>query len=103
MEEVVISILGGVASIEYQTDDVCVSIFDMDDYCSYLYKGEHICVVTDINDNGTVDIKTVGNILGKKDRRLFLDVPAKDLEYYVSDLLEYDTDFVDTDCYDEEL
>jgi len=83
MEEVVISVLGGVASIEFQTDDVNVAIIDTDNDETYLYKDEYICIVTNINTDGTVDIKTIGNISGKKDRRIFLSIPAHELEYYV--------------------
>jgi len=94
MEEVVISVLGGVASIEFQTDDVNVAIIDMDNDETYLYKDEYICVVTNINTDGTVDIKTIGNISGKKDRRIFMDVRAVDLEYYNLVLMDEDYDIL---------
>ena len=92
MEEVVISVLGGVASIEFQTDDVNVAIIDMDNDETYLYKDEYICIVTNINTDGTVDIKTIGNISGKMDRRIFMDVRAVDLEYFNLVLMDEDYD-----------
>ena len=96
MDKVVISVLGGVASIEFQTDGIDVSIFDMDSEETYLYKDEYVCIVTDINTDGTVNIKTIGNISGKKDRRIFLDIPSEELEYYNSscELDEYITEEV---------
>jgi hypothetical protein len=94
VEKVVISVLGGVASIEFQTDDVDVHIFDMDNEETYLYKNEYICIVTNINTDGTVDIKTIGNISGKRDRRLFMDVQAVDLEYFNLVLMDEDYDIL---------
>lgn len=94
MEKAVISVLGGVASIEFQTDGVDVHIFDMDNEETYLYKNEYICIVTNINTDGTVDIKTIGNISGKKDRRLFMDVQAVDLEYFNLVLMDEDYDIL---------
>ena len=92
MEKAVISVLGGVATIDYQSDGVDVSIFDMDSEETYLYKNEYICIVTNINTDGTVDVQSIENLPGKKDKRLFLDVPAEDLTYF--DLPE---DFDDLD------
>lgn len=97
MEKVVISVVGGVASVEFQTEDVGVCIFDLDSDPLYLYKDEFVCSVTGVNDDGTVDIKLVSSLNDKPMNRTILGVPAGMLSYYSSD-----SDFLDDDIENEE-
>jgi hypothetical protein len=98
MKQVVITVIGGVADIAFQDDDVDVTIIDLDNEDTYLYKDNHVCIIDNVNDDGTVDLKCLYSLDKSGSSRYFNSVPVSDISFYYS---EEEIDFLDEDSDDE--
>lgn len=78
----VVQINDGVADVAYQPDGVEVVIINLDSNDLYIYKDVFICQVTQINDDGSVNLKCVDTTDNKLGNRNFVNVPAQEIEYY---------------------
>ena len=93
MNKVVIALSGGVAEVMFQSDNVDVSIFDLDEENLYIYKDTYIGVVTDVNDDGTVNMSCTDEIDGSPRNKRLLHIPAELVLFYSADAgIDTDTD-----------
>jgi hypothetical protein len=81
---VVVVVDNGNAEVKYQSDDVEVSIFNLDEDNLYLYNDKYICQITRVNDDGTVDLSCVDTSDNAFNNQRFSNVPAGKLSYYSS-------------------
>lgn len=94
METVVIKVSRGVAEVAYQSENVDITIIDVDSGDQYIYKN-CICEVSNINDDGTLNLKCVDTLDGSRNNKNLMNIPAGDISFYASgddidDLLEED-------------
>lgn len=92
------------ATVMYQSDDVDVYVFDLDDDSVYIYNDKYLVVVTSVNENGTIDVKCIGETDGD-DRNYgseFIGIDPASVEFYGEDIDGLsDTDELMSDWDDE--
>lgn len=91
METVVIVVRGGVPEIVFQSDLVDVTIIDFDNDDTYLYRGNLICRVTEVNDDGTLTLKSLKSLKeSHHSAGHYFNVQPGDIELYHSSDLDDD-------------
>jgi hypothetical protein len=101
MNTVIIEVLGGVASVACQSDDVTVLILDNDSIELYTY-GAAVCRVVSVNDDCTLNLRVVDTLDGSKIQRNIMNVPADQIEFHSSDEDDIITDDDDLSEFGEE-
>lgn len=84
MDTVIITTKAGNVNIVYQPDTVDVLVIDLEAGDFYLYKDNFICTISSVSDDGYLNLRCVESIDGGKHASAFLNVPAKDIEFYSS-------------------
>jgi hypothetical protein len=85
MSKVIVTITHGDAEVAFQSPDVEVLVINTDRIEYYLYKDNLVCRILNVNDDGTVNIKSVDSLDGMRNNRVLRSVSIEDLEYHSSD------------------
>jgi hypothetical protein len=98
MEQVLVVISNALPEVVYQTEGVDVTIINMDERDLYTYK-DSICMISQVNDDGTVNLTVVDTTVGAINNRHFRGIPVSEIEFYSND---FDSDLLE-DYEDEEF
>lgn len=76
--------------VMFQDEDVDVYVFDIKSEDLYLYKGNLVCRVLSVSDEGLLSLKCVDTLDGSITNRSFLNVDPSEVDFYESDSVDYE-------------